>query len=390
MKAEEKAKQESIAGPLNTVIKQGKESLLSLVLFRWTVRLILVSTVLTTAYWLAIASDRYVSESILIIQKTDLVSGPAFDVSMLVSGIGGVNRSEQLLLREYLLSIDMLKTLDAALDLRSHYSDQRRDPISRFWLKDASMEWFYRYYLSRISIEYDDYAGVLRIKVQAYDPKTAQEIANMLVREGERYMNEIGHQLAETQVTFLTTQVTLAQQRFQQASKELLDFQNRKGLVSPQTTAESINAIITKLEAQRTDIQTQLASLPATLVPNHPNIVMLKQTLEAVERQITQERAKLASPTGKPLNTIIEKFQSLQMAVNFTQDIYKTALVALEKGRMDATRMLKKVSVLQAPSHPEYPIEPRRIYNTVVTLLFAAMLAGIMKLLESIVLDHVD
>jgi len=52
--------------------------------------------------------------------------------------------------------------------------------------------------------------------------------------------------------------------------------------------------------------------------------------------------------------------------------------------------MLDKVSVLQAPTLPEYPMEPRRIYNTLVTLLFALMLAGILKLLEGIILDHVD
>jgi capsular polysaccharide transport system permease protein len=52
--------------------------------------------------------------------------------------------------------------------------------------------------------------------------------------------------------------------------------------------------------------------------------------------------------------------------------------------------MLEKVSVLQTPTLAEYPMEPRRIYNAVITLLFGLMLAGILKLLESIVLDHVD
>lgn len=37
---------------------------------------------------------------------------------MLIAGVAGVNRSDQLLLREYLLSVDMLKKLDAELDLR--------------------------------------------------------------------------------------------------------------------------------------------------------------------------------------------------------------------------------------------------------------------------------
>lgn len=96
------------------------------------------------------------------------------------------------------------------------------------------------------------------------------------------------------------------------------------------------------------------------------------------------------STAGKTLNVTIEEFHRLQMEVSLTQALYKSALTALEVGRMDATKMLEKVSVLQAPTLPEYPMEPRRIYNTVITLLFAAMVAGILKLLESIILDHVD
>lgn len=390
MKTADSAGHDNATGQLTAGSGLVEQLPLFLRLFRWTVRLILISAILMTVYWLGIASHRFVSEANVIIQKTDLVVGGTPDISMLVSGIVGPNRSEQLLLREYLLSVDMLKKLDAVIDLRSHYSDRRRDLISRMWFKNASIEWFHRHYQSRVHVEFDDYAGVLRIKAQAYDARTAQAIASMMVQEGERYMNQIGNELAEVQVKFLTTHVTLAQERFQQASDSLLKFQNKEGLVSPQATAESFSAIIAKLEEQRTGIQMQLASLPTGLVPNHPNRLMLKQTLEAVERQLAQEKEKLASPAGNKLNSTIEEFHRMQMEVNFTQDIYKTALAALEKGRMDATRTLKKVSVLQAPVFPEYPMQPGRFYNTVVTLLFAILLAGTVKLLESIVLDHVD
>lgn len=361
---------------------------LSTRLFPHLIRLTLIGALLATAYWLLIASDRYVSEASVIIRKTDSVAAPTADLSMLIAGIAGVNRNDQLLLREYLLSVDMLKKLDAEINLKAHYGDRGRDWISRMWLTD--MEWFHRHYLSRVAIEYDDYAGVLRIKAQAYDSKMAWAIADMLVREGERYMNQIGHELAQTQVNFLTAQVDLAQLRFQQASQRLLAFQNKKGLLSPQATAESLNVLIAKLEEQRAQLQTQLASLPKNLDRDHPNIMMLSQSLAAIDRQIIEEKAKLANPVGKTLNITMEEFQRLQMEATFTQDLYKAALIGLEKGRIDATRMLEKVSVLQTPTLAEYPMEPRRIYNAVITLLFGLMLIGILKLLESIILDHVD
>lgn len=362
----------------------------SLRLFDYAVNLILILAVLTSAYWLVFASDRYVSEANVIIRKTDSIGAPSFDLGMLVSGVPHADRANQLLLRDYLLSVDMLKKLDQQLDLRAHFSDSSHDLISRMWLQDASMEWFYRHYLSRVQVEFDEFAGVLRIKVQAYDAETSQEIAQMLVQEGERYMNLLGHEMAQVQVDFLTTQVDQAQQRFQQTSQALLNYQNKAGLLSPQATAESINAIVASLESQRAQLQTQLASLPKSLDRDHPNIVLLKQALNAVDTQIKQEKLKLATPSGGTLNSYVEEFHRLEMDVQFTQELYKSSLIALEKGRIDATRMLEKVSVLQTATLAEYPMEPRRIYNTIITLLLALMLAGILKLLKSIVMDHVD
>ncbi|SNR59720.1 capsular polysaccharide transport system permease protein [Methylobacillus rhizosphaerae] len=371
-------------------LQKSRESLAAL-MFKWLIRLVLILSVLVSLYWIFFASERYVSEANLVLRKTDSISAAGTDlVSALLPGSSTPTRPDQLLLREYLLSVDMLKMLDAKLDLRTHYSNKEHDIISRMWFQDASMEWFYLHYLSRVSVEFDDYAGVLRINVQAYDPKMAQAIANMLVHEGERYMNQLGHELASVQVNFFTQQVTQAQERYQTASRTLLNYQNKKGILSPQAVAESINTIITGLETQRTQLQTKLASLPTSLNENHPNILMLKQSLAAVDKQIAEEKAKLATPSGKTLSSSVEEFQRLQMQVTFAQELYSSSLIALEKGRLDAARMLDKVSILQAPTLAEFPMQPRRIYNVIVTLLIGLMLAGILKLLEAIILDHVD
>jgi capsular polysaccharide transport system permease protein len=373
-------------------LEHGYQNRLPTRIFRRLVQLTFVIGLLTTIYWIFFASDRYVSEANVIIRKTDSADMPSLDISSLVSGSGvsTVSRADQLLLRDYLLSVDMLKKLDAQLDLRKHFSDSSHDAVSRMWFKNASIEWFYRYYLSMVDIEYDEYAGVLRITVQAYDPKIAHAMADMLVKDGEQYMNLLGHQMAEAQISFLTSQVEEAQDRFQKASHELLAYQNKEGMISPTDTAQSIGAIVANLETQRVQLQTQLASLPKSLDPNHPNIVLLKQSLAAVDRQIAEQNAKLARPSGRTLNASVEEFQRLQMQQSLSEDLYKSALLGLQKGRADSLRLLEKVSVLQSPTMPEYSTQPRRLYNVILTLLITFMLAGMLKLIESIVLDHVE
>jgi len=344
-----------------------------------------------TAYWLFVASDRYVSTAHIVIQRTDLATGATTgDLAGLIGGVSGANRADQLMMRNYLLSIGLLQKLDKELDLRSHFSDWRRDPFSRFLFANAPVEWLHRYYLSRVSVELNDYDGVLVVNAQAYTPDMAKAISEKLVLEGERFMNNVANSLAQTQVDFLENQVVQMYERLLGARQALLDYQNNKGIASPMSTAESTAAIVAKLQASLTELETQKSALQSYLVASHPSLVQLNQQIAAVEKQMAYEQNKLTSPSGRPLNKTVEEYQRLEMQAVFADAVYKTALSALERGRIEATRTIKKISVVQAPSLPEYPLEPRRFYNTLVAFMTAFLLAGIAHLLWAVVKDHQD
>jgi capsular polysaccharide transport system permease protein len=341
-------------------------------------------------YWTFIASDRYVSEAHVIVQRTDLAVGPALDLSSLIGAQQAHSRPDQMLLRDYLLSKDMLRKLESTLNISGHYSDSRWDLLSRMWISNPSVEWLHRYFASRANVEFDEYAGVLMISVEAYNQQMAKSIAAMMVAEGEAFMDALARQLAREQVTFLERQVRQNAERAMQARQNVLAYQNRKGLASPQASAESLIAIVAKLEAQRAELQTERNALQSYLVSTHPNLVQINQQLLAIEKQIAAEQARLAAPSGNSLNRTVEELQRLQMEAEFQQAVYQTSLTALEKGRVEATRTLKKLSVLQTPYLPEYPWHPRRLYNIVVFTLVAFLVAGVIKLLVAAIHDHQD
>lgn len=346
-------------------------------------------TLLAAFYWGLIASDRYVSDAHVVVDRTDLQSAQGMDFATLVTG--GRNNHDLLLLRDHLRSVDMLLKLDAQLKLRAHYSDTQRDPLSRMWFSDASQEFFHQHYLSRTSIEIDEQAGILRIRAQAYDAPMAQAIAQGLLREGEAFMNEIVHRLARDQVAFLEQQVAKSGEKALQTRRALLAFQNTSGLISPQAKAETLVAITGRLEGQISELKARRSAMLGYLSANSPDVAQLTLQIDALEKQMAQEQARLASPKGgSMLNRQIEEFQRLELEAGFAQDVYKTSLVALERGRVEAGRTLKKVSVVQSPTLAEYPLEPRRIYNILVFGLTVLALAGIAHLLAAIVRDHQD
>lgn len=366
---------------------QGKRDWRTRVSFLWLAALMSMAALV---YWTFIASDRFVSEAHVIVQRTDMAVGPALDIASLMGGQGGHGRPDQMLLRDYLLSIDMLKMLESRLRLSAHYSDPQRDLFSRMWLISPSIEWLHRHFQNRTSVEFDEYAGVLMIKTEAYDPAIARAIAQAMVTAGEQFMDEMARKLAREQVSFLEKQVQQNADRAIAARQAVLAYQNRKGMVAPEAAAENLIAIIGQLEAKRAELQTERNALQAYLVPTHPSVVQISQQLAAIERQIAGEQAKLAAPAGMTLNRTVEELQRLQLEAEFQKEVYKSTLAALEKGRIEATRTLKKLSVLQAPNLPEYPLQPRRIYNIVVFTLLAYLVAGVLMLLIAAIRDHQD
>jgi capsular polysaccharide transport system permease protein len=386
----ERIKELPAAQHARRLVDKVQEGLAPTLLRQRTFALAALAIVGAIIYWALVASDRYVSEASIVIERTDMAAGTAMDIGSLITGAAGGQRGDQLLLRAHLQSIDMLKKLDAKLDLRGHYSDTGRDPLSRMWGKSREQEIFHEHYLTRTSIELDEYSGVLLVKAQAYDARMAKAIADLLVEEGERYMNELGHAMARDQVSFLEKQVAEMGDKNLRARQELLAFQNSKGMLSPQAMAEGLQGTINRLEAQATDLKARRASLLGYLSPEAPGVIDLNLQIQAIESQITQEQSRLTSTEGQTLNIAVEEFQRLELTAKFAEDVYRTALVALEKGRIEALRTLKKVSVLQAPTMPEYPREPRRIYNITVFFLAALILAGIIHLLAAIIRDHLD
>lgn len=351
--------------------------------------LAIIASLLSTIYWWGVASDRYVSEAHIIIQRTDLPGGQGTDFGGVLSGVlGGSNHADQLMLRDYLTSVDILQNLDRKLGLKKHYGNSSHDVFSRLWRSE--MEWFRYYFQKRVTIYFDDRSGILQVQAEAYDPVMAQNIVKTLVGEGEHFMNGIAHDMAQDQVRFLEGQVMQMKGEVLRTRQAVVVYQNQHKLISPQAAAESLAGALAQLEAKRIELDAQRTALRSYLVLDHPSIVQLDQQVAAIEKQIKEEKAKLADPKGKTLNLKVEEYQRLELEASFAQGVYQTALTALERGRVEAARTIKKVVVLQTPTLPEYPDQPRRFYNALVSLLIAFLVAGIAHLILAIVREHKD
>jgi capsular polysaccharide transport system permease protein len=147
---------------------------------------------------------------------------------------------------------------------------------------------------------------------------------------------------------------------------------------------------VANLEAQLANLKARRTVLASYQSTRSPDALRVASEIQALNQQIAQERARMAQQSGGALNVMSSEYQTLELQAQFAQDSYSGALAALENTRIEAARKLKQVSVLQSPTFPEYPVEPRRFYNSVVFAIIALFLGLILQMLVLIVKDHRD
>lgn len=352
----------------------------------WLIAIVII--LLSVAYWSFIVTDRYVSKAHVILQTPD-IAPPEFNFSSMLSGASLTNNADLLYLRDYLMSVDVLKQLDKQLNLKQHFTQKTIDYLSRM-SNDLPIEYFHEYYLSRVSIELDSYSNVLVIKAEAFDAQTANDMVKLLIEFGEQHMNQMGQRLAEEQVAFIDKQVSQLAQRFELAQNQVLQYQDKQGLISPEKTAESVNVLVASLYTELAKLKAKKAVLREYQSTKSPQMIKLNTEIRAIQKQIDKEKSQLTADDGQALNTITAQYQALLLKAQFAQEMYSNALATLEATRVEAARKLKQVSVLQSPTFPEYPIEPRAMYNITVTIVLVALLSIILSLFMTIIRDHKD
>lgn len=353
--------------------------------------LIVVPLLLALAYFVLVAVERYVSESIVTVRQANQASNDVPGAALLLAGINPPSREDTLYLRQYIHSLDLMRKLDERLQIRAHYEAERLDPFYRLY-GSASQEWFLEYYRSRVEVLFDDAASLLTVRVQAFDPKFARRLNAAILEESERFVNAFSQRIAREQMAFAEAELERAASKLQAAKAEVLAFQTKHRLLDPAAQAQASGALVAELQAALAREETELRNLRSYLNDNAYQVRAARTRVDSLTKQLDAERRR-ATDKGRNearLNELAAKFQDLTLRAGFAQDAYKLALSAVENTRIDATRKIKSLVVIEAPSEPETALYPRRIYNLATLFIVCLLVYGIARLVIATVRDHLD
>ncbi|MBO1110972.1 ABC transporter permease [Bordetella petrii] len=342
-------------------------------------------------YYSFFALDRYVSVAQVAVRQVGNNETPQIPgLAVMLSGLNPTSREETLYLREFLTSQDMLNVLQEKLNWSEHYAARWRDPL--YWLRgDAPREDVLTYYQRIVTAHFDEQTGLLSISVEAFDPDFAKQTLSIMLRESERFVNELSHKMAREQMAFAQSELANARKVYEERREALLTFQSTSHMLDAEASARARAEVISELEANLTKERTTLKGLLAMLNSNTPQVRQQRNRIQALEQQLAAETRRLVSEKGgDKLNVVASQYRNLTIDAAIAEEAYKFAVSSVESARIEASKKLRSLVTVVSPNLPDDSIYPQRIYNLITLLIALLLVYGIARFVIAAIEDHRD
>ena len=354
---------------------------------------VVLPTLLAGLYFGFYASDRYVSETQMIVSSDPATGGGGgFSLDKSASGGGAssllslvgispggdATSTDQEMVASYLQSPEAMLAADRAIGLRKMWSRPGIDFFSRL-SPDASAERFLRYYQKRVTITEDPLDPVLDIKVQAFSAADAQLIARTLVKLGQNKINDAYRQMREDSLDFARSEVTRSEQRLVSVDDKIRDFRNLHGDIDPTATATAVGSVAGATFGQLSSAKAELQAALSYARPDSPLVKGLQSWVDALEKQMGADRGLLAGKeSNKNYARLLGEYEDLLLDQKFAQTIYTSALAFLDSARSATMHQQTYLIDFVKPNMPEDSTEPKSALDVTLVLIatFLAFLIG--------------
>lgn len=349
---------------------------------------VLLPTFLSLLYFGLWASPMYIAEARFAVRGAEAGGMATGLMSMLMPAATAVGVDANIV-AEYIQSPDIMEAIDGELHIFSHFSSREHDSISRL-AADATRDERLSFWQWAVKPSFDPETGIIALSVKAYDPTTAQKLAEAVLAKSEALVNAMSRRAQDDAIALAMTEVKTAEQRVRAAQEAMREFRNRSGMLDPASTAGGLQGIVSQLESEAVKIRAEIAEAATYMSKDAPALVGLRARLEAVETQLASEKLRLAGEAARAdsLASFAGEYEALQTESEFARQQLVSAMTSLETARVKAEAKSRYVVAFQIPALPDESLYPRPFLFAACVLVGALVLAGLCSLIVAAVREH--
>jgi capsular polysaccharide transport system permease protein len=350
------------------------------------VALVAVPTAITTTYMAFVASDQYHSSVSFSVRSIDSMQ-PTDLLGMFSQSSAGSTVSDSYVLLDFILSERMVQLVDEAFGLDRIYAPRGTDYY--FGLRSGlPIEDKLAYWKGMVDISFDHSSGIMTLHIKAFEPETAQKVANFVVAQSEKLINELSVTARNETLRVTKSEVASAEERLFQTRAAVRSYRDESQEADPVEGAKLAAQLVASLEQQLVELRTNLSTALTQMGENTPRVRVMRSQITSLEKQLERERQRFGSGTankqGRNANQFgdvagrIQQYENLQTQNEFAERAYTSSLAALEKARLDAAAKQRYLAVFIKPTLSEFAQYPHRIMDSILVLLGSLLIWGVL------------
>ena len=209
-------------------------------------------------YCFGIGRDRYQTTSSFVVRQP---LPPATSTTMVLGNLQSSSVLSSLedgrYLQVYLKSNDVK---NAVFPEQSTFLDQYAPKAPDLWSwisSDANQQQQLSFFQNQLQVIPQELSGAIVLTTSAFSAETSFELNQALLRQAQKFVNEVNQSISADQLAFAEKQVTFAQNRLTKASDALEAFQDRYGQLNPLAEQSATTSFITGLESRLVDLKVE-------------------------------------------------------------------------------------------------------------------------------------
>ncbi|MGR3375016.1 MAG: hypothetical protein ACU0D1_19630 [Pseudooceanicola nanhaiensis] len=325
--------------------------------------LVLVAAPLAASIWYLreVAEDQYASTVAFSVRREEASS--AIELLGGITDLSGSSSSDTDILYEFLQSQQLVAEMDQRVDLRGKWSKPEFDPVFAFD-SSGSIEDLVDYWQRMVKVYYDSGAGLIEVRVLAFDPADAHEISSEIFARSAQMINELSDIAREDAIRYAREELAEAVERLKVAREAVTQFRNRHQLVDPSVDLQTQAGLLGTLQTQLAEALIELDLLRETSGANDPRVKQASRRIEVIEDRLAAERQKLGmgsqSPTGEAFADVVGEYERLAVDREFAETSYTSALATYDAARAEARRQTRYLAAHVLPTRAETSRYPER------------------------------
>lgn len=310
-------------------------------------------------YLFAVASDQYASYVGFTVRKEDVGSPVEFLGG--IADLSSSGSSDTDILFKYIKGRQMIRAVDETLDLAAIYENPR-DPVFTL-AHNASIEQAQRYWQRVVDVFYDTSSGLIEIRVVAFDPNDARDVARAILDESTRMINALSTIAREDTTRYARDELDRAIARLKAARQQINAFRTRTQIVDPFADTQGHMSLVNTLQTQLAATLIELDLLRQTARDSDPRIAQSERRVRVIQDRISAERERFGSDQGAGDDTyskLVGEYEALAVDLEFGEKSYLSALATYDAALAEARRQSRYLAPYTSPTLAETPEYPQR------------------------------